>query len=254
MKKIILLCAVVLFTLPAAFGQIDKMKDILDDEMDTENYTLRFFNALNGNPIKDAVVEIEDVGLYKTDHEGKVKFPRKIEEGGLTVRFQAEGYIPTDLTVEVIAGTIFNNRISVSPEMALEYFRVIVDWGRNPDDLDAHFIKEDEYHISYRNMKTADDGVAILDRDDTDKFGPETITVREIETDAAYEYWVKDYSNRDDDNSRRLSRSGAAVKVYGNGKLLEYITVPDGQRGNKWHVFVIRNGKIELTNYVTSGE
>ncbi len=254
MKKIILVLAAVLIAWPAAFGQIDKMKDILDDEMDTENYTLRFFDALNGNPIKDAVVEIEDVGLYETDHQGKVRFPRAIEEGGLTVRFQAEGYIPTDLTVEVIAGTIFNNRISVSPEMAMEYFRVIVDWGRNPDDLDAHFVKEDEYHISYRNMKTADDGVAILDRDDTDKFGPETITVREIETDAAYAYWVQDYSNRDDDNSRRLSRSGAAVKVYGNGKLLEYITVPDGQRGNKWHVFVIRNGKIELTNYVTSVE
>ncbi|MFP4469914.1 MAG: YfaP family protein [Bacteroidales bacterium] len=252
MKKIIVMLATVLLSLPAAFGQVDKMKDILDDEMDTENYTLRFFDALTGNPIKGAVVEIDETGVYETDHEGKVKFPRIIEDGGLTVRFQAEGYIPTDLTVEVIAATIFNNRISISPQMAMEYFRVILDWGRNPDDLDAHFMKEDDYHISYRNMKTAKDGVATLDRDDTDKFGPETITVREIESDAGYAFWVQDFSNRNDDNSRRLSRSGAAVKVYGNGKLLEYVTVPEGQRGNKWNVFIIRNGKIELTNYVSS--
>lgn len=254
MRKTLLLISAFAFLAFSAFGQIDKMKDILNDEMDTENYTLRFFNALNGEPVKDATVKIDNIGTYTTDHEGKVKFPRKMEEGLLAVHFSADGYIQTDVSIEVIAGSIFNNRISVSPEMAMEYFRVILDWGRNPDDLDAHFEKEGEYHISYRNMTSTDDGVAQLDRDDTDKFGPETITVKEIDADSGYTFWVKDFTNKDDDNSRRLSRSGATVKVYGNGRLLENITINRGERGNKWHVFVIRDGQIELTNYVTSAD
>ncbi len=254
MKKFILIMAALFFAASGAFSQVDKMKDILQDEMDTDNYTLRFFNALNGEPVQGATVEIDGVGKYETDHEGKVKFPRTIEDGNLTVHFRAEGYIPTDLTVEVIAGSIFNNRISVSPEMSIEAFRVILDWGRNPADLDAHLVKEGDYHISFRNMKSANGGEAVLDRDDTDKFGPETITVKKIDTDAVYTFWVQDYTNRDDDNSRRLSKSGATVKVYGNGKLLDYVSVPTGERGNKWNVFEIRDGKIRLTDYISSRE
>nr|NQU94075.1 hypothetical protein [Bacteroidota bacterium] len=240
-KKLLILTGLFLCNL-FLLAQIDKMKDILNDEMDTDNYTLRFFNALDGNPIKDAVVEIDGIGLYTTDFEGKVKFPRMEEDGSLAVHFKAEGYIPTDISVEVIAGTIFQNRISVSPVMAMEYVRIILDWGRNPGDLDAHFLKENGYHISYRNMKMSDDDVAKLDRDDTDSFGPETITIKEIDTDSYYEFFVHDYTNRMNDNSRKLSKSGASVKVYGNGELMEYVTIPPGDRGNKWNVFVFKNG------------
>jgi hypothetical protein len=55
-----------------------------------------------------------------------------------------------------------------------------------------------------------------------------------------------------DENSKKLSKSGANVKVYGDGKLLEFVTIPPGERGNKWNVFEIINGKIELTNYISA--
>lgn len=252
MKKKLLLMSILLFTGMMMMAQVDKMKDLLDDEMDTDNFTLRFINALDGNPVEGATVEIEKIGMYTTDIEGKIKFPRMEEDASLIVHFKKEGFIDTDISVEVIAETIFNNRISVSPVMAMEYVRIILDWGRNPDDLDAHFLKDGQYHISYRNMKVSEDGVAQLDRDDTDSWGPETITIKEIKSDAHYEFYIHDFTNRLNENAGKLSKSGASVKVYGDGRLLEYVTIPAGDKGNKWHVFTIDKGKISLTNYITS--
>jgi len=254
MKKIILLSFAMSLCSLFAFAQIDKMNDVLDDEMDTDNFTLRFINCLDGQAVVGAVVELDGIGLYETDIEGKVKFPRIEEDGDIGVHFKAEGYIPTDVNVEVVAGTIFNNRISVSPEMAMEYVRIILDWGRRPKDLDAHFTKDKQWHISYRNMKVSDDGVATLDRDDTDSFGPETITIKEIDTDSHYIFWVQDFTNHEDDNSKTLSKSGATIKVYGNGELMESVTVPSDARGNKWNVFEIIDGRIKLSNYISSKE
>jgi len=244
MKRKIVLALLLLLAVLRLPAQIEKMRDLLDDEMDTENYTLRFLNALDGNPVQDANVEITDIGSFTTDVQGKIKFPRNFEDGWLEVKVTATGYIPVLLPVEVIAGTIFNNRISLSPVMAIEWLRIVLDWGRSPKDLDAHFEKSGQYHVSYRNMKVAQDGVCRLDRDDTQGFGPETITAEIIESDATYEYRVHDYTNQANENSRHLSGSGATVKVYGNGQLLRHFTVPADKRGNVWKVFEIRNGEI----------
>jgi len=252
MKTKLLLILVLMAAFLQTFAQVDKMLDVLDDETDMENYTLRFRDALNGSAVFGASIKIDDVGEYVTDPEGKIKFPRTMEEGKITVHFSAEGYISTSLVVEIIAGSIFSNRISVSPEMAMEWVRIILDWGNSPKDLDAHLEKKDQYHVSFRNMKTSQDGSCQLDRDDTKGYGPETITVKEIETSASYEYWVHDYTNLGNDNSRQLSRSGATVKVYGNGQLLGNYSVPKDSRGNAWKVFEIRDGQIVPTNYVSS--
>jgi hypothetical protein len=252
MKNTLLLLVSAIIISLSVNAQIDKMKDILDDEMDTENFTVRFFNALTGEPISGGKVVISDIGEFTTDMEGKIKFPRTEEDRILMLRFSAAGYIPSDIKVEIIAGTVFYNRISISPEMAMENFRVILDWGRTPRDLDAHFIKEDAYHISYRNMKSTDDGIARLDRDDTNGWGPETITVKKIETDAEYSFHVHDFTNRLDDNSKKLSRSGAVVKVYFNNSLMHQCTVPKDVRGNIWEVFMIRDGVISSTHCIKS--
>jgi hypothetical protein len=251
MKNAILLFITAMAVSLSALGQVDKMKDILDDEMDSDNLTIRFFDALDGEPIKDGTVAIQDMGTFTTDLEGKVKFPR-MDDQVLLLNFQADGYIPTDVKTEIVAGTIFYNRISISPVMALENVRIILDWGRKPDDLDAHLTKNKEYHISYRDMKTTDDGEARLDRDDTDSWGPETITIRETETEGHYEFWVQDFTNRSDENSKKLSRSNAVVKIYANNALQHQITVPEGDRGNKWHVFTIDDGDFHITSYITA--
>ena len=252
MKKTVLLLSAIALCFASAFSQVDKMKDILEDEMDSENFTIRFFDALDGNPIKGATVTIDEIGEFTTDAEGKIKFPRLDEDQVLLVNFRADGYITTDVQTEVVAGTIFYNRISISPEMSMENVRIILDWGRNPDDLDAHLEKKGSYHVSYRDMKTSDDGEARLDRDDRDSWGPETITIQEVETDADYTFWVHDFTNRDKENSRRLSRSNAVVKIYANNELQHVVNIPEKDRGNKWQVFTIEDGKINVNSYLTA--
>lgn len=241
-----------LFTGISLFAQIDKMKDILEDETDGDNFTLRFFNALDGLPIKGGTVTLDKIGNFTTDAEGKIKFLRLDEDQVLLVNFKAEGFIETDVKTEVVAGTIFYNRISISPEMSMENVRIILDWGRNPDDLDAHLEKKGSYHISYRDMQATDDGEARLDRDDRDSWGPETITIQEVETDADYEFWVHDFTNRSKENSKKLSKSKAVVKIYANNELQYSLSVPPGDRGNKWQVFTISDGEINVNSYLTS--
>ncbi len=164
--------------------------------------------------------------------------------------FSKEGFIPENNKFEVIAGTIFRNRFTVSPAIEMGSIRIVLDWDKKPEDLDAHFVKEGDYHISFQNMKASDDGKARLDRDDRDGYGPETITVKDIDENAEYTFYVKDFSNKDAKNSKQLSKSKAMVKIYGDGKLLNIWQLNEKQKGNAWVVFNIQNGKIVPSDYV----
>lgn len=253
MKNFLTLIFVLSFFLGYSQGKEDRFKDRFDDvfeEEENNNLTLRFFNALTGDPIAGATVTINNMDDYSSDDEGKVRFPVPEEDGFQQVHFESKGFISSDFNVEVIAGTLFFNRFSVSPVLDLKDVRIVLDWEENPADLDAHFLKKEGYHISYRHTKVLADGSGELDRDDMDGFGPETITVRNVDDLAEYQYFVHDYTNRSDGNSSNLAKSKATVKVYGQGKLLYVFQVPQMGRGNKWSVFKITEGQFIETNKI----
>jgi len=77
-----------------------------------------------------------------------------------------------------------------------------------------------------------------------------TITVNKIDQNSEYIYFVHDYSNKSDDDSRALSNSKATVKVFGDNKLLAVIQIPQNFIGNYWEVFRIVNGQIVKTNII----
>jgi 5-hydroxyisourate hydrolase-like protein (transthyretin family) len=229
------------------FAQFDKTRSKLEDatrELEGQ-LTLHFFDALNGKPIEGAKVSIENIGEFKTDFKGEVHFESDAMDEHPTVIFEHPEYITSKFNIQITAGTIFFNRFSVSPVMKIGDIRIVLDWDKDPRDLDAHFVKEGGYHISFRNMRVASDSEAKLDRDDTDSYGPETITVNSIDQNANYEYYVHDYTNRGNENSNALSKSKATVKVYSRTQGLLYVfTVPLNLQGTKWSVFKIINGKI----------
>lgn len=231
----------------------DKFKDKFDDVFEEEesgNLTLRFFNALNGEAIPNATVTIEGLGEFKSDEEGKVRFPIPDDDGFLNVHFECHKFITSDFKIEIIAQTLFFNRFSVSPELDLKHLRIVLDWDSDPKDLDAHFWKENGYHISYRHTRVLSDGTGELDRDDMDGFGPETITIRDIDDLASYTYAVMDYTNKSNGSANDLAKSKATVKVYGEGRLLYVFNVPQGSSGNKWAVFKISEGQFIEINQV----
>jgi len=249
MKKISLFITVVACLLNA---QITTKSADVFEELESGNLTLRFFNAVNGNPIVDGVVQIETMEEMKTDEEGKVLFAPPEQDGILNAQFVAEGYIPTEFPIEIMAGTLFFNRISISPKLDIKFVRIVVDWDKEPRDLDAHFVKTagEGYHISFRNMKVLADGSGMLDIDAMQGYGPETITVKEVSTKSVYEYSIVNYSNLSDKNSTDLSDSKATVKVYGDGKLLKVLQVPRKKAGTVWNVFKIEQGQIREINQV----
>lgn len=227
-------------------AQFDQMRNKLDDvllEVEENVFTLRFANATTGEPVEGAQILIENIGEYTTDDEGKITFPRQ-PDGVMRVLFKMDKFIPAVFRVEVIAETIFFNRYSVSPMMNIDQFRVVVDWDQNPGDLDAHFVKANEYHISYRHTRVLADGTGMLDRDDLDGYGPETITVERIDSDGSYEYSVLNYSHLISSSATPLSNSKATVRVYGNNRLLKTYQVPQNLQGKTWTVFKIENGQI----------
>ena len=50
---------------------------------------------------------------------------------------------------------------------------------------------------------------------------------------------------------KNLSKSRAVVKVFGEGKLLHNIRVPQDGKGNVWKVLEIRKGKVVLIGNIT---
>ena len=246
MKKLGLLLMVLLPVL--ALAQIDQMKDRLNDEVkriEEGEMTLRFVNAMNDEPVESAYVKIEGMGEFETDMQGRVIFDDPEEDGVYPIHFKKEGYIPLKTEFEIAAGTIFYNRFAISPLIARENMRIVLEWGRRPDDLDAHLEKTGEYHISYRKMRVSDDGQAKLDHDDRESYGPETITIKKVDGQSHYRYYVKDYSNRDRHRSKQLSKSNALVRLYDHNGLLREWRLQDKERGNIWEVFEIRNGKVK---------
>ncbi len=246
----------IIFLFTCVFSQFPGIEDVdqhIEDAFSEieGKISLYFFNALDGAPIESAKVVMGDIGSFNTDVDGKIQF--KIPEDAfaqIPVSFRKEGFTNTDFTLELQAGTLFLNRFSISPSIPLEHIRVVLDWGENPSDLDAHFVKHNGYHISYRFMKETTDGVAMLDRDDTSGFGPETITVTTLDANGDYDYYIHDYSNRISNNSDELSRSQAEVKVYGQGRLLYHFQVPQNKKGHTWQVFKIENNAFVTVNTV----
>jgi len=251
----ILFCAVISVN---AVSQINQDKDIREKvqdattELETETLPLRFLDALTGKGIPHATVEVKDIGTYRTNAEGIMAFAPDQLNATYRVTFKAEEYITSEFSVEVQAGTIIMNRYSISPELGVRQLRVVVDWGKNPPDIDAHLVKEGGYHISFRNMHAASDGSALLDRDATNGFGPETITVLDVSSTDRYEYYIHNFSDKENVRSSRLSESHAMIKIFGEGKLMRVIEVPENAPGTKWIGFRIVNGRIIEVNAVTN--
>lgn len=161
--------------------------------------------------------------------------------GNYTAEVQSPGYTSSYFTISTIRdGWEFHS--SVVPEVQGDEVRVVLSWGETPRDLDSHLFFPDDQHIAYYNHNV---GNSSLDRDDTDGYGPETITIDNL-NNGIYKYYVSDFTNliNDNYNSRQMSQSFAKVDVYNKDGLAGTFNVPTNKEGVIWHVFNIANGQI----------
>jgi uncharacterized protein YfaP (DUF2135 family) len=82
--------------------------------------------------------------------------------------------------------------------------------------------------------------------DVTTGYGPETITIKDLETVGIYKYYVADYTDclQNDFTSKNMSYSNATVRIYTEEGLYTSFSVPTNREGVIWEVFEIRNGKV----------
>jgi len=215
---------------------------------------MRFYNAIDRKPIAGGLVDIPNVGTVTTNSEGKIAFP-KIKDGNYTLIFTKEGFITTSIDFSVKLGAVDFNWYSISPGIPNKDYRIVLDWAEKPADLDIHFVKTGgtgAYHISYFDTKKTDDGNAILDRDDKQGYGPETITIGNIDLKATYTCYVHDYTNRGNTASTQMATAGAVIRIYSQNKLMQTIRIPANGKGVVWNAFTIDKGKLTLVNTVTA--
>jgi len=203
---------------------------------------LSFKDAVNCKPIVGAQVQLGKLE-YVNDAQGYVKLPAapfdEMMDARTSLSVTHRGYIPlnTDLIVE--AGTVVNRKLVMSPALPPGKVRFVLSWDNEPADLDLH-LKGPGFHISYRNMKNAPNR-ARLDVDETEGYGPETITLDRIDPGASYSLWVDNYSN-----DARIS-GVERVYVYAGAQLVKQIDLPaTASRGV--HVLDIDQGNFRDIN------
>jgi len=133
-----------------------------------------------------------------------------------------------------------------------EGFRVILQWGKFPKDLDIHLFYG-EYHV-YPNPDhlISKDKTAKIDRDDKSSYGPETLSVRWL-INETYLCLVDNiiYENCKKESSKALSNSGAQITFYVGNKHIFTLSIPINKIGNKWIVFTIDpSGNLKIINTV----
>ena len=201
--------------------------------------------------IRDEKIEGASVTLQKngeqsiaasSDLQGQAQLPHTLAaDPTALVIVRKEGY--SDLVAKCpCVGMTY----ALSPIMdKLDGMRIVLNWGRNPADLDGH-LAFPHNHIFF-NHKTGTD--AQLDVDHTDGFGPETITIERKHPGERYVYAVHDYWDRTHPDTPDLSASEAKVFVYVGQTLIRTYYVPKGKQGNIWTVFAISaEGELQDIN------
>lgn len=237
MKKIVLPVALALLGMNAGAYAADVSIDILsatvkDKRIEGASVTLQRNGAQSVSGITNTSGSIS-LGTSFADNKDALLIVKK------------EGY--SNLVVKCpCAGMTY----AISPVMTnLDGMRVVLSWGEKPFDLDSHLIFPGG-HIYFDSKEGID---ANLDVDDTDSYGPETVTISKKHFGESYIYAVQDYSNKGLPNSNYLSASKAKVFVYVGSSLVRSYSVPAGKRGNIWTVFKLNpNGEFEDINSVTS--
>lgn len=230
-------------------------------------------NALDGSKIEDVTIHFRKgwnnkTGKYiksilnkgqsktTTNSSGTFSFPTTL--GCYTAELCKNGYITSYYNVvATVSSNTGKQKMILSPILSSNEYRIILTWGETPADLDSHLTyyksSQKQFHIYYDNKKATLNGktVAKLDIDDTNSYGPETITLSigsALLNNEEYNYTVHNYSNRSSTSSTELSTSNATVLLYKGNTLLKTYYIPANKDGTYWNVFKITNKGIITVN------
>lgn len=178
----------------------------------------------------------------ESDYTGEYKLD--LDSGDYTVEIQADGYITEYFSITVYSWfTSDEEDFTISPELEEGQIRIVLEWGAAPMDLDAHLFgtSSSGEFIAVNFMDMAEEGVASLDVDDMNGYGPETITINDVGGD--YYFGVNDYGS-----TGTMAQSGATVKIYMPGESQPTIVYVPAEVENLWLVCEIHDNQVFVIN------
>lgn len=208
------------------------------------------YNATNNSPITSATVKLKQgsstLSTKTTTSTGFYSFTN-VSPGNYSVEVSATGYVTDTKSANVTSGGTNTLDFYLSPSSSNVDFRIVLQWEANPRDLDAHLYKG-QYHIYYANKGNQyTSPYTVLDVDKTTGYGPETITIYNLNNDEC-KYYVHRYAG-----SPEITQSNAVVKVFSGNSLLKTYHVPTSGNGDWWYVFDISSsGSIIDKNIILS--
>jgi uncharacterized protein YfaP (DUF2135 family) len=170
-----------------------------------------------------------------TDAGGKAAAPNTLgaDDKSVSMIVKKDGFSPL-----VVSCPCTGMSYAISETLGqqrLEAFRVVLNWGRTPLDLDLHAVYEDS-HVFFSQKQGKD---AFLDVDDTTSYGPETITVNKRHPGTKYVFAIHNYSAGGQYGTDALSTSQAKVFVYVGESLIKSYYVPTKKKGALWVLFAL---------------
>jgi hypothetical protein len=235
-------------------GEVKNIEILLaiDDEHAENNgtATITLKDALNGNVVTNGYVKVREGQNNKTgevvqevvNSDGNQNVHISLYPNTYTVEIGANGYSKAYNTVTILGDVNGAYEFSITPVLSADQVRAVLTWGETPSDLDSHLVKKtdgsQDYHIFYNNQRPSN-ADANLDTDDTSSYGPETVTINNVNHASVYTYYVYNYSGG---AGSVLPNSGAKLEVYfGDQSRTFYVPNEEGQY---WKVFEIVNGEI----------
>jgi len=225
------------------FGLIDLIPNSLQDQNFTFSGVVK--HAQDATAVEGVTVVVHEghntptgtiVATLTTDANGA--FSTELPAGNYTIEIYKDGFITTTSTFIALADDIYQE-LTIAPLLTASQASIVLTWEETPRDLDSHLIKQDAYEIYYghKTESLRSGETASLDTDDTSGYGPETISLDNLDDTATYTYKVYNWSNEEP-----LSTSNAVVSVtFGSDT---YTFRPPNQDGRTWTAFTIENGVL----------
>jgi hypothetical protein len=211
-------------------------------------------NALTGEPLAGATVRVDGSTVSATSGSNGRFTLSGAPSGSQTLRTTLNGFITETRTVTIPAGGSVEQAIALTPARPGGEITIVLTWGGDPPDLDAHLSGPDRsggrFHLYFANPDAPlPSPYATLDVDDRVSFGPETITISRDPTTGLfrageYRYWVHNFST-----TPEFDVSNARVTVNSGGGQLDSFEIPGGAAGlDIWRVV---NLNIDTAGNVT---
>lgn len=201
----------------------------------------------SGQLLVDRVVGVQPAE-NGTDKVARVEVP--VGDEPVTISVEATLLVDGERVLQGFRSLQIDPDSEVAPQAQIEMLpvltegqtRVVLSWGENPRDLDSHMTGPDgqggQFHVYFANRGSATAPPFVsLDTDDTQGFGPETITIWE-QFAGLYCYSVHRFGG-----TGTLSSSNATVEVFQGDTRVNTFDVPDGT-GEVWTVFSLRGDEI----------